>query len=78
MNTVSCRSVDDARLKPADLSPSLATQLFPTYEPGFSGMIANKSSMPCPLLMQTELTGLLSLCRLEVSSSAPRSAPKPS
>lgn len=29
-----------------------------------------KNASPCPLLMQTELTGLLTLCKLEVSSSA--------
>jgi len=45
------------------------SQIFPTYDPGFTGLQANKCITPCPLLMQTELTGLLSLCKLEVSSS---------
>ncbi|CEQ43120.1 SPOSA6832_05020, partial [Sporobolomyces salmonicolor] len=47
----------------------LLTTLFPTYTPGFGGLEANanirKSFAPCPLLLQTELTGLLNLCRLE-------------
>ncbi|KAM0786987.1 hypothetical protein ACM66B_002405 [Microbotryomycetes sp. NB124-2] len=44
----------------------LLSTLFPTYSPGFAGSgLANAGPAPCPLLMQTELNGLLSLCKLE-------------
>ncbi|KAK4047184.1 hypothetical protein OIO90_006293 [Microbotryomycetes sp. JL221] len=45
----------------------LLSTLFPTYAPGFNGAVANFASKPCPLLLQTELNGLLSLCKLESS-----------
>ncbi|KAK4047078.1 hypothetical protein OIV83_005641 [Microbotryomycetes sp. JL201] len=44
----------------------LLSTLFPTYTPGFAGSgLARHGSTPCPLLMQTELNGLLALCKLE-------------
>ncbi|GAA5900382.1 hypothetical protein JCM8208_005346 [Rhodotorula glutinis] len=53
--------------------------IFPTYLPGFDGLEPfsidrRKSAAPIPLLVQTELTGLLNLCRLE--SMHPRKAPE--
>ena len=42
------------------------TQIFPSWEPGFRGIDAFLGPVPGPLLMQTELTGLVSLCKLEV------------
>ncbi|GAA5964765.1 hypothetical protein JCM21900_000195 [Sporobolomyces salmonicolor] len=69
------RSTDGSKLRgrPVHVTRSsqaeLLTTLFPTYTPGFGGLGANanirKSFAPCPLLLQTELTGLLNLCRLE-------------
>jgi len=51
-----------------------ASQVFPTYRPGFEGLKPYSNdrqgtAAPIPLLVQTELTGLLNLCRLEVRSS---------
>ncbi|GAA6044034.1 hypothetical protein JCM8097_001380 [Rhodosporidiobolus ruineniae] len=59
----------------------LLTTLFPTYTPGFSSLSPNPppsasssststskwapKAAPVPLLLQTELTGLLTLCRVE-------------
>jgi len=40
-------------------------QIFPTYEPGFTGAFANRGAVTCPILMQTELTGLLTLCKMQ-------------
>lgn len=54
----------------ADDGPDASAQVFPSYRPGFTGVEPNaplrKNAMPVPLLVQTELTGLLNLCRLEV------------
>ncbi|GAA6059245.1 hypothetical protein JCM10212_006638 [Sporobolomyces blumeae] len=46
----------------------LMATVFPTYTPGFAGVDAvpvRKGAPPCPLLLQSEMTGLLNLCRLE-------------
>jgi len=60
-------------------SPGRVAQVFPTYRPGFDGLKPLSStrggtSAPIPLLVQTELSGLLNLCRLEVRPFA-RSLP---
>ncbi|GAA5914790.1 hypothetical protein JCM5296_005167 [Sporobolomyces johnsonii] len=69
------RSRDGSKLRGRPVHVTLSSQaellttLFPTYTPGFGGHDRNantrKSFAPCPLLLQTELTGLLNLCRLE-------------
>jgi len=45
-------------------------QIFPTYKYGFHGLDAipgGSATKPCPILLQSELNGLLDLCRLENS-----------
>ncbi|GAA5838009.1 hypothetical protein JCM11251_006822 [Rhodosporidiobolus azoricus] len=70
------RSQDGSKLRGRPVHVSLTgqseflTTLFPTYTPGFSSLEPNpnnssKYAAPIPLLLQTELTGLLNLCRLE-------------
>ncbi|GAA5886547.1 hypothetical protein JCM6882_001683 [Rhodosporidiobolus microsporus] len=70
------RSKDGSKLRGRPVHVSLTgqgeflTTLFPTYTPGFSSVEPNpnprsKWAAPIPLLLQTELTGLLNLCRLE-------------
>ncbi|KAI5475460.1 hypothetical protein MNV49_001351 [Pseudohyphozyma bogoriensis] len=43
----------------------LMTTIFPSWDPGFDGLEARPGALAGPLLMQTELTGLISLCKLE-------------
>ncbi|GJN93034.1 hypothetical protein Rhopal_006079-T1 [Rhodotorula paludigena] len=54
----------------------LLETVFPSYRPGFTGVEPNaplrKNAVPVPLLVQTELTGLLNLCRLETPWAFPR------
>ncbi|GAA5948229.1 hypothetical protein JCM3765_001327 [Sporobolomyces pararoseus] len=69
------RSRDGTRLRGRPLHVAMSTQsellttIFPTYTPGFSGIDAlpdiEAISSSCPLLLDSELTGLLQLCRLE-------------
>ncbi|GAA6052139.1 hypothetical protein JCM3770_001239 [Rhodotorula araucariae] len=67
---------DGVRLRSRPVHITIANQaellstVFPTYRPGFDGIAPNtttrvRGSPPIPLLVQTELTGLLNLCRLE-------------
>lgn len=48
-------------------------QIFPNYTPGFDGLkpvpVRGAKSVPVPLLLQTELTGLLELCKLQVRAA---------
>ncbi|GAA5886539.1 hypothetical protein JCM6882_001680 [Rhodosporidiobolus microsporus] len=78
------RSKDGSKLRGRPVHVSLTgqgeflTTLFPTYTPGFSSVEPNpnprsKWAAPIPLLLQTELTGLLNLCRLE-TALGPQSA----
>ncbi|GAA5984507.1 hypothetical protein JCM11641_007005 [Rhodosporidiobolus odoratus] len=70
------RLKDGSKLRNRPVHVSLSSQgeflttLFPTYSPGFTTLEPNpnprsKWAVPIPLLLQTELTGLLNLCRLE-------------
>ncbi|GAA5950509.1 hypothetical protein JCM10213_000987, partial [Rhodosporidiobolus nylandii] len=70
------RLKDGSKLRDRPVHVSLSSQgellttLFPTYTPGFATLEPNphqrsKWASPIPLLLQTELTGLLNLCRLE-------------
>jgi hypothetical protein len=46
----------------------ILVQIFPTYAPGFDGLdplAGSEDSQLCPLLLESELEGLLTLCRLE-------------
>ncbi|GAA5879959.1 hypothetical protein JCM16303_004414 [Sporobolomyces ruberrimus] len=46
----------------------LLSTIFPTYAPGFDGLdplAGSEDSQLCPLLLESELEGLLTLCRLE-------------
>ncbi|GAA5852549.1 hypothetical protein JCM9279_005507 [Rhodotorula babjevae] len=54
----------------------LLSTVFPMYRPGFEGLepVSSSTAAPTPLLIQTELTGLLNLCRLE--SMHARKAPE--
>ncbi|GAA6021264.1 hypothetical protein JCM10207_002595 [Rhodosporidiobolus poonsookiae] len=75
------RLKDGSKLRHRPVHVSLASQgeflttLFPTYTPGFASLEPNsnvgrsKWAAPIPLLVQTELTGLLNLCRLESAHS---------
>ncbi|GAA5866222.1 hypothetical protein JCM8547_007208 [Rhodosporidiobolus lusitaniae] len=81
------RLKDGSKLRNRPVHVSLSSQgeflttLFPTYTPGFSSLEPNsnprsKWAAPIPLLLQTELTGLLNLCRLE-SAHAKKVAERP-
>ncbi|GAA5993986.1 hypothetical protein JCM5350_008017 [Sporobolomyces pararoseus] len=69
------RSRDGTRLRGRRLHVAMSTQsellttIFPTYTPGFSSIDAlpdiSGQSSPCPLIIESELAGLLELCRLE-------------
>ncbi|BGP42797.1 hypothetical protein JCM10449v2_006809 [Rhodotorula kratochvilovae] len=67
---------DGVRLRSRPVHITIASQgellgtVFPTYRPGFDGLAPlpsarTRGSPPIPLLVQTELTGLLNQCRLE-------------
>ncbi|BGP27040.1 RNA recognition motif domain containing protein [Rhodotorula toruloides] len=64
--------------RPIHVSLSSQTELlqtiFPNYTPGFDGLkpfsLPGKKSAPIPLLLQTELTGLLELCKLQSAHSS--------
>ncbi|KAL8283875.1 hypothetical protein RQP46_005307 [Phenoliferia psychrophenolica] len=46
-------------------SSEFMSTLFPSWEPGFNGLDPIPGNTPGPLLLQTEVTGLVSLCKLE-------------
>ncbi|KAK4702948.1 hypothetical protein P7C70_g3272, partial [Phenoliferia sp. Uapishka_3] len=46
-------------------SSEFMNTLFPSWESGFNGLDPIPGSTPGPLLLQTEVTGLVSLCKLE-------------
>ncbi|GAA6014733.1 hypothetical protein JCM11491_001957 [Sporobolomyces phaffii] len=63
---------DGTRLRGRPLHIAMSTQsellstIFPTYSPGFEGLDAHTNAQaPCALVLESELGGLLELCRLE-------------
>ncbi|BGP10741.1 hypothetical protein JCM10049v2_006633 [Rhodotorula toruloides] len=68
--------------RPVHVSLSSQTELlqtiFPNYTPGFDGLkpvpVRGAKSVPVPLLLQTELTGLLELCKLQAKIGYTQSA----
>ncbi|BGP73141.1 hypothetical protein NBRC10513v2_006545 [Rhodotorula toruloides] len=73
------RACDGTYLGSRPVHVSLSSQsellqtIFPNYTPGFDGLtpvpVCGRKSAPVPLLLQTELTGLLELCKLQSAHS---------